>query len=282
MPKSTIDLNDFRENMFHNVGLRPCPCYGEDGVFLKIFDEIGVSKKPKCIEFGELRSLGTTTRAFRITQCASALYFSGSMDLRSVWLNIIDVFRASWSFKSLRFLKFFCSMPSKGFALPTSIAKKVRAFTDQPSEIDLFVIDIDSFDYEIMKSVLEDDIRPRVVVVEYNPSLPPDVPLFWPYELERKQDTNPRLYGASFQAWETLMTEQKYSLVHISGFCNLIYIRDDIDHCFKRPRIKSEITDTKEKVLAFCQNYCLPNFRPSWCDSAELEKADLETLTTLN
>ena len=281
MLNSKIDLNNFRENIFQHVGLRPCPCYGEDGVLIKIFDEIGVSKKPNCIEFGELRSLGTTTRAFRITQLARALYFSGSMDSRSVWLNIIDVFKASWNFKSLRFLKFFCSMPSKGFATPHNIAKKVRTFTNQPSNIDLFVIDIDSFDYEIMRSVLEDNIRPRVVVVEYNPSLPPDVPIFWPYELERKKDTNPRLYGASFMAWEMLMSKQKYSLVHVSGFCNLIYIRDDIEHCFKQPCIKNEITDTKEKVLAFCRDYCLPNFRPSWCDSAELSKDDLDTLTKI-
>ena len=142
-------------------------------------------------------------------------------------------------------------MPSKGIATPHNIAKKIRAFTNQPLEIDLFVIDIDSFDYEIMQSVLENNIHPRVVVVEYNPSLPPNIPIFWPYELERKKDTNPRLYGASFKAWDILMSKQKYSLVHISGFCNLFYIRDDIEHCFKRPCVKTEITDTKEKVLAF-------------------------------
>lgn len=278
MLKPTIDLNNYRENKFQYAGLRPCPCYGEDGIFLKIFDEIGVSKNPECVEFGELRSLGTTTRAFRITQKARALYFSGTMDFRSACLNVIDVFKIAWNFRSLEFLKFFRSMPSQDFALPDTIGKKIKAFATDPKEIDLLVIDIDSYDYEIMESIFFDDIFPRVVVVEYNPSLPPTIPLFWPYGLQRGQKINPRLYGASYEAWNILMSKQNYSLVHISGFCNLIYIRGDIDHPFKRPCVKHEITDTLEKITDFCEKFCLPGFTPSWCYSKELNKADLKIL----
>ena len=279
MLEHAIDLNNFRENKFQYAGLRPCPCYGEDGVFLKIFDEIGVSKNPECVEFGELRSLGTTTRSFRISQNARALYFSGTMDVRSIWLNVIDVLKISWDFKSLRFLKFFRSMPSKGFATPETIGKKIRDFATNHKEIDLFVIDIDSFDYEIMQSVFNDGTYPRVVAVEYNPSLPHDIPLFWPYQLQREPNMNPRLYGASFKAWDLLMAKQRYSLVHISGFCNLIYIRGDIYHPFTRPSIEVEITDTLGKITTFCENYCLPNFRPSWCYSEDLQETDLQLLS---
>ena len=61
-----IDLSNYRKNIYQNYGFRECPHYSEDGVILKIFDEIGVSNYPQCVEFGELRVLGTTTRAFRI------------------------------------------------------------------------------------------------------------------------------------------------------------------------------------------------------------------------
>ena len=61
-----IELKEYRENIYQNYGLRECPHYGEDGVILKIFEEIGVSENPYCIEFGELRVLGTTTRSYRI------------------------------------------------------------------------------------------------------------------------------------------------------------------------------------------------------------------------
>lgn len=32
MFKQTTDLNNFRENKFQYAGIRPCPCYGEDGL----------------------------------------------------------------------------------------------------------------------------------------------------------------------------------------------------------------------------------------------------------
>lgn len=199
MTISKIDLNHFRENKFQHEGLRPCPCYGEDGVFLKIFEEIWVLSKPECVEFGELRSLGTTTRAFRITYRARALYFSGTMDLRSVYLNFLDILKLCLTRKSLRYVKFLFSMPFKDFAFPDTIGTKIKAFASTPKELDLVVVDIDSFDYEIVKNIFESKVNPRVMVVEYNPSLPPEKALYWPYELERSQEMNPRLYGASYK-----------------------------------------------------------------------------------
>ena len=281
MPKPQIDLNSYRDNKFQHEGMRPCPCYGEDGVFLKIFEEIGVSAHPECVEFGELRSLGTTTRAFRITTKARALYFSGTMDFRSIYLNILDILKICWTRKSLGFLKFFFSMPFKDFAYPETIGQKIKAFAKQPEELDLMVVDIDSFDFDIVKAIFDDGVAPRVMVVEYNPSLPPEQPLYWPYGLEREASMNPRLYGASYKTWDMLMTEKGYSLVHISGFCNLIYIRGDISHPFKAPKIKDEITDTAAKVEAFCEQHCLPGFRPSWSRSQALTKSDLKVLKTL-
>jgi hypothetical protein len=281
MSKTKINLNHFRENKFQYAGLRPCPCYGEDGVFLKIFEEIGVSSNPECVEFGELRSLGTTTRAFRITQKARALYFSGTMDLKSIYLNILDILKISWTHKSLKFLKFLFSMPFKDFAYPETIGAKIKNFATNPNELDLVVVDIDSFDFEIVSGIFDHKVKPRVMVVEYNPSLPPETALYWPYDLVHYDGINPRLYGASYKTWEHFMTSEGYSLVHISGFCNLIYIRGDIQHPFSSPSIKAEITDTKEKVEAFCKNYCLPGFTPSWNNSKKLNKSDLKILKKL-
>ena len=78
-----INLNDFRKNIYHNYGVKECPHYSEDGVIKKIFYEIGLESKPFTIEFGETRSLGTTTRAFRIGYLARAVYFVGNIDFYS-------------------------------------------------------------------------------------------------------------------------------------------------------------------------------------------------------
>jgi hypothetical protein len=269
-----IDLNLYRKNIYTNSGVRPCPGYGEDGVLEEIFRKIKVSQNPLCIEFGELRSLGTTTRSFKIKYFAKSLYFSGSLDLNSRILNILDVFKLAYKQKNVRYLKFLWNLPMKKFVRPIEISKTINYFTKN-NEIDLLVCDIDSFDFEIIEEMLISKIRPRVLIVEYNPSLPIDQAIYWPETKFRNLNSNKKLYGASYLAWEGLLTQNGYSLVHISGFCNLHYIRKDIDHNFSKPNISVEITDTKEKCLDFAAKYCLPGFKPSWLDSPDLNKAEI-------
>ena len=273
----SIDLNKFRRNIYTNSGVKPCPGYGEDGVILEIFKHIGVSQNPICIEFGELRVLGTTTRAFRIKYLAKALYFSGSLDLKSWCLNIVDVFKISVNNWSWQYLKFLLNTPQKLFASTDKISKIVKKFT-KGQQIDLFVVDIDSFDFEIVTELLKSKIRPKVLIVEYNPSLPVDESVYWEERLNRDSNTNNRLYGASYGAWEKLMNEYGYALIHVSGFCNLHYLRTDIGNAFIKPDISKEITDTDEKVLKFSKKYCLPGFRPSWLDSPHLTRQEIDLL----
>ena len=273
----SIDLNKFRKNIYTNSGVRPCPGYGEDGVILEIFKHIGVSQNPICIEFGELRVLGTTTRSFRIKYLAKALYFSGSLDLKSWYLNILDVLKISVNYWSWRYLKFLLNMPRKLFASTDKIGKIVNNFT-RGQQVDLFVVDIDSFDFEIVRELLKSKIKPKVLIVEYNPSLPADESVYWEEGLIRDSNTNNRLYGASYGAWEKLMNEYGYTLIHVSGFCNLHYLRTDIDNAFIKPDISEEITDTDEKVLNFSKKYCLPGFQPSWLKSPHLTRHEIDSL----
>jgi len=273
------DLNNFRKNIYTNSGVKPCPGYGEDGVLTEIFRQIGVSQKPLCVEFGELRVLGTTTRAFRIKYLAKALYFSGSMDFRSRCLNFLDICKITFSSKNVKFMKFLWNQPKKLFASTNNIGEIVREFS-RSNEIDLFVIDIDSFDFEIVYELLTLRIRPRVLVVEYNPSFPKNRSLYWTAMNTKTNSINLRLYGASYEAWEKLMKTYGYLLVHVSGFCNLHYIRGDIKHDFIKPIIEDEITDTNEKVILFAEKNCLPGFRPSWLSQPYLTESDMTSLNS--
>jgi hypothetical protein len=269
-----IDLNLYRKNIYTNSGIRPCPGYGEDGVLEEIFRKIKVSRTPLCIEFGELRSLGTTSRSFKINYFAKSLYFSGTLDFNSKILNILDVFKLAYKQKKVRYLKFLWNLPVKKFVRPIEISKIIDRFTKK-REIDLLVCDIDSFDFEIIQQMLHSNIRPRVLVVEYNPSLPVNSAIYWPETKVRHLSTNKKLYGASYLAWECLLTQNGYSLVHISGFCNLHYIRKDNYHNFLKPNITIEVTDTKEKCLDFAAKYCLPGFKPSWLDEPNLNSDEI-------
>jgi hypothetical protein len=271
-----IDLNLYRKNLYTNSGVRPCPGYGEDGVILKIFEVIGVSDFPMCVEFGELRVLGSTTRSYRIENFANAIYFSSSMDLRSWILNCLDILKLFKNTGDKRVFKFFRSLPKRKEINPSNVVKSLSI--NEGSLIDLIVVDIDSFDYDVVSEILKSGIIPRVFIVEYNPNLPHYENLYVKYGQEEGLSANKKFYGASYQAWLNLFTLFDYRLVHISGFCNLIFVHNDVDGDFALPNILEEITDTDEKVLSFATNFCLPGFVPSWLISPKLSSSELALL----
>jgi hypothetical protein len=275
-----INLNNFRQNIYSHVGLRPTPCYGEDGVLLKIFEEVRLTTSPTVVEFGELRSLGTTTRSIRIRHKAKSVYFSGTLDSRSKILNVIDVFLVALKFREIEYLKFLMDMPFQAWLSIGDFPKKLKALSGK--NVDLVVVDIDSFDYEVVKEIIASGIQPTCFVVEYNPSLPVEIPLYLSQVASKHPNLSPRVYGASYAAWENLFTSHGYQLVHVSGFCNLFYLKKSDAKLFEKPDIWSEVTDSNEKVLAFAEKWCLTGFRPSWLSSPALSTEDLQILTQAN
>ena len=146
------------------------------------------------------------------------------------------------------------------------------------SNPDLVVCDIDSFDYEIVSQILGIGVRPSVFCVEYNPSFPVDEVLWVKFDQAYLSATNPRIYGASYKAWQQLFTQFGYKLVHVSGFCNLFWVQEEKGEIFSTPNILEEVTDTDEKVKQYIVSWCLPDFKPSWIDSPQLTKNQLESL----
>ena len=93
-----------------------------------------------------------------------------------------------------------------------------------PRELDLLSIDVDSFDYWIWKEI---NIKPRVVVIEYNSSWRPPVSCVVPYEFPAQCNHN--WFGASITALNKLSIEKGYSLVgcDITG-TNAFFVRNDL------------------------------------------------------
>jgi hypothetical protein len=95
-----------------------------------------------------------------------------------------------------------------------------------PAEFDLLSIDVDGNDYWIWHDL--EDFRPRVVVIEYNSSLPSHrnlVQTFDPASQPNLTDT----FGASLKALCRLARRKGYGLVHadLSG-TNAFFVREDI------------------------------------------------------
>ena len=83
---------------------------------------------------------------------------------------------------------------------------------------DVFVIDIDGIDYFVLKKVLELDIRPKIIVVEYNSVFGPERALTVPYKPEFsrwKEHPTGLAYGVSIAGWRALLSRYSYSFITV-------------------------------------------------------------------
>jgi hypothetical protein len=95
-----------------------------------------------------------------------------------------------------------------------------------PIELDLLSIDVDRNTYYIWEGL--SDYRPKVVVVEYNSAMPPDVDWLIDYAPQKVWDGSQN-FGASLLAYENLGKRLGYSLVGCDFIgVNAFFIRDDV------------------------------------------------------
>ena len=94
-----------------------------------------------------------------------------------------------------------------------------------PDSPDLFSLDIDGNDYWILSEL---KARPKVLVLEYNSSVPPGKDWVMPYREDHRWRGD-NYYGASLSAYTALCRELGYTLVGCeSAGANAFYVRDDI------------------------------------------------------
>ena len=99
-----------------------------------------------------------------------------------------------------------------------------------PVEFDLLSLDIDQNTFYLWEGLKK--YRPRVVIVEYNASLPPDVDWKVNYDPRRVWDGTNN-FGASLKAFELLGRQLGYSLVGCDYIgANAFFVRDELvaDH----------------------------------------------------
>jgi hypothetical protein len=93
-------------------------------------------------------------------------------------------------------------------------------------EIDLLSLDIDSYDYWVLEAITV--VSPRVLIVEYNARLGPDLALTIPKD-GRLEDVPKPLRGASLAALEKLARRKGYRLIVCDPTgTNAFFVRDDV------------------------------------------------------
>lgn len=108
-------------------------------------------------------------------------------------------------------------------------AENIQPMLDQlplPEDVDLLSIDIDGNDYWVWKAIRK--LRPRVVIIEYNPARGWRSPWIMPYNPGHIWDGS-NYYGASLGALTRLGIEKGYCLVGCdANGVNAFFVRADI------------------------------------------------------
>ena len=198
---------------------------GEDGIIDYIFSKIGTTNKFS-VEFGVGDGFESNTAYLLEKKNWTGLMMDyGSDDkihvsnvLKKAWLNKNIGFQKNLK-KDIKFIKKIISRNKRTKSFQFDIKnERITAENIQnlftkynvPTHFDLLSIDIDSNDYWVWKSLV--DYFPRVVVIEYNSSIPPNESKVIPYNSESVWDgTN--YFGASLLALNNLAILKGYTLV---------------------------------------------------------------------
>jgi len=206
---------------FEEVEFRAFSQNGEDGILLYIFSLLGTTNK-KCIEMCCSDGIECNTANLLINHGWHGLLFDGRAEMikkgRKFYARCRDT--RTWPPKLVHawLTAENCNslIQENGFA----------------GDIDLLSLDMDGVDYWVLKAL--ECITPRVIVLEYNPRLGPNVSVTIPNssdfrakKLEGEEHKN--YYGASLAAFVKLAKQKGYRLVGCEryGF-NAFFVRAEL------------------------------------------------------
>jgi hypothetical protein len=166
--------------------------FGEDGILERMFAILQIPRG-YCVEFGasDGRSLSNTYNLIQ-NHGWSGLLIEANIDL---YRNLCETYQGNPNVKMLN-----CSVDIEGDRTIDSLLRMSK----HQREVDLMSIDIDGMDYFIFESMSE--FRPKVLVIEFNPSIPNDVVFI--------QAKNNKVHqGSSLAAMVELAKIKRYELV---------------------------------------------------------------------
>jgi hypothetical protein len=190
--------------------LQVCSQNGEDGIIHEIFRRIGTTNRIFA-EVGVGNGCENNT-AFLLSLGWTGYWFDGNDNFLAMVQNRPDIGPSAlqWTI---------------AFVDRENIADLFRQ-RGVPIEIDLLSLDIDQNTFYAWEGLR--DYRPRVVVIEYNSAIPPDVNWKVHYDPQRVWDRSQN-FGASLKALELFGQELGYCLVgcDIVG-ANAFFVRSDL------------------------------------------------------
>jgi len=178
---------------------------GEDGILEKVFEVIGTKNK-WCVEFGAWDGK-------HLSNTYNFIYNKG-------WMGVLiegDEKRshdAKETFKKkgeVILINKFVNFEGE------NSLDNIFSETNIPKDFDLLSVDIDGNDYHVWDALKM--YEPRVVIIEFNPTIDNDIIFIQPRDMEINQ-------SSSALAIVELGKEKGYELVSISG-CNAIFVKKE-------------------------------------------------------
>lgn len=193
---------------------------GEDGIIEYIFSIINITNK-RCIEFGIGEVVGSNTANLIINHGWGGLLMDQDSKITE---SAIKYYNDNFShvFGPLKHTRIINQL------VTTDNINNIFKDNGFSGEIDLLSIDIDGNDYWVWKAINE--VNPRVLVIEYNPSFGDERSITVKYkENFNRFDIHPAYHGASLEALVRLAAHKGYSLnaCDKSG-CNAFFVRNDL------------------------------------------------------
>lgn len=181
---------------------------GEDGVIEEIFKNIKYTNR-KCVEFGFHYDQANTLKLMK-------------ENWNNLFLDIDN--KNAINFNQLYKNKYPNSKAGCEQITINNINDILKKY-GYDGEIDFLSIDIDSNDYYIWEAITISN--PRVICIEYNASLGPDISVTQPINAVRGDQTQD-YWGSSYKALVNLAHKKGYNLVASVSGLNLFFVRKDI------------------------------------------------------
>jgi predicted O-methyltransferase YrrM len=183
--------------------------FGEDGILGEILSRLGIAGEERekwCVEFGAWDGMYLSNTYRLIDEDGwRAVLIEGDPARHADLCRNIPSDRIA---KLCRFV---------GFGETDSL-DAILSETDIPAEFDLLSIDIDGCDYHVWESLSR--YRPKVVVIEYNPTIPVEVPYIQPRDFSIK-------HGNGVKALDDLARAKGYRTVALT-VTNVIAVREEL------------------------------------------------------
>lgn len=193
-------LNIFASNIYSQ--------FGEDGIIEEILNRINAASEIDkwCVEFGAWDGvyLSNTCNLIRNKNYKGVLIEGDRIRFQELCKNLPQ----ENIHKICKFVTF------EGSSTLDNILKE----TPIPYDFDFLSIDIDGCDYYIFDSL--ERYKPKVICIEYNPTIPNEVEFIQPKNFHIKQ-------GASAKSLVNLAISKGYTLVAVT-VCNVIFVRNDV------------------------------------------------------